>query len=388
MKRIKCIALFMVAIGLNLTTAQGADLTVYSFPMQADTKLVSSKQVAQVVSQEYWFDVSSSTLNKGVPLNNTAPGALVLISQKHGAEKSELLDVKRLSLLTLEGTPIRSKKVSESELAQTGIFAKSVALQAQEGKHTTGLMLKSSQPLMKGGSYRVMVKEPHSPYSLRLKSAGQSLSAKAKNVVNASLTFDQVNLSKGQMVNTHYQAKLNGPDGSVLPVTLDQKDEQVNFVIENTDKALAPRHGLYEMQVTATTRVNGVNLQRNAKIALAISQPTAHLQDVALLAVKHPMARVDVMINTPGRYEIRAVLYATDKLGNLVPAMETHAAKDANAGLERITVPFNQKLLSASGLQAPYDVRHVRLFDQGQLALIDEQDDGVNADLVSYKNGR
>ena len=60
MKRIKCLALFIAAVGLNLSSAQGADLAVYSFPMQADTKLVSSKQVAQVVSQEYWFDVSSS----------------------------------------------------------------------------------------------------------------------------------------------------------------------------------------------------------------------------------------------------------------------------------------------------------------------------------------
>ena len=312
----------------------------------------------------------------------------MLISQKRGAEKSELLDVKQLSLLTLDGTPIRSKKVSESELAQTGIFAKSVALQAQDGKHSTGLMLKSSQPLMKGASYRVMVKEPHSPYSLRLKSAGQSLSAKAKNVVSASLTFDQVSLSKGQMENTLYHAKLKGPDGSVLPVTLEQQDEQMNFTIENTDKALAPRYGLYEMQVTAMTRINGLNLQRNAKIALAISQPTAHLKQVELPPAKQPVALVDVMINTPGRYEIRAVLYATDKQGNLVPAMETHAAKDANAGLERMTVPFDQKLLVSSGLQAPYDVRHVRLFDQGQLALIDEHNAGANLDLARYKTRR
>ena len=365
-----------------------ADEAVFSFPIAPEAKIEPAKKAATIQSQEYWFDVTGSALSKGVSLKNTAPGALVLITQKHGDDDSALLDVEKISLLTDEGRPIVSKKVSQAQLEQTGFFAKSVALQAKEGKGTGVLMLKSSQSLAPEFQYRVMVKEPKSPYSLSLKADSQSISAEKKNLGSAALKFDGGELDLSQMKGVSYQAELKAVDGTTMPVTVSRHGNQVFFSVEDMGKTLSPREGLYELVVTANTQAKGMIMQRNAKVALAISQPTANIEGARLSGSRQPEAVVDAMIHAPGRYEVRAVLYATDKKGEFVPVMETHSATDANVGLEQIKVPFDQTILAKSGLSAPYQVRHVRLFDQGQLALLDESDAIYQAATLARSGGR
>ena len=48
--------------------------------------------------------------------------------------------------------------------------------------------------------------------------------------------------------------------------------------------------------------------------------------------------------------------------------METHAAQTFKTGKQVLTMEFDQEILKKSGLQAPFELKNVRLYDQTRLS--------------------
>ncbi|MCC2617997.1 DUF4785 family protein [Aestuariibacter halophilus] len=214
------------------------------------------------------------------------------------------------------------------------------------------------------------VKEPRSAYALRLKQSDTALTPKADRLGNITLMFnDKERALDGDQIS----AELRTSDQRVIPLTV--RAEQGQWVIQPEAMASlpAPIHGLQEVWVDVRTEQDGLNVRRSAKVAFGVGQPTASLADTQLVQGAEPRALVQVDVNTPSRFEARAVLYATNAKGALVPAMETHVAQSLNSGRSELVMPFDGELLAQRGLQAPYALRHLRLFDQKQLALLEQQ---------------
>lgn len=349
------------------------DFAHFSFPIKSQAQLTPAHQSVAISSDEYWIQVTGEQLNKGVALHSTQANTLIRVTQgqsgKH-AQRAPELDTSLLQLTSSETSKssVIEQLVSANQLAETGVFDKTVGIKTASPQAVGKLLLKTSQNLNADDTYMISVKEKGSAYRLNFNLDAQSY---AKNQpMNASATLANGNkaISPKDLIAT-----LIAPDGKQTPVdfTINEKGK-IALALSHPEKTIAPRHGLYEIMLKVSGEENGLKVQRNAKLALALTQPTAQLNGT-ILDSQAVEAKVAVKVDKESRFEVRGILFATNNSGQLIPVMETHAAQTLKVGENQLPMPFDAKILQQAQVTAPYELRNIRLFDQQQLGLIDNQ---------------
>lgn len=349
------------------------DYAVYHFAISDNYPLKESKQIHQVSSDEYSFQISGVQLNKGVPIVTTQSAAIILINpvnQHTGQISSQKLDHGLLSLYSLEnkGKSAISKTVSQNQLAQTGVFDGSIAIFTHKEVDPGKLELTSTQPLLISDVYRITIKEKGSPYTLNMKIKGQSHKQTDQIIATASLVNTQ---SKSEFQLNSLSAGLIAPDGRHFPVAMQPLPSgEFQLKVTPPDNVISPNGGLYEVHVKTDAKLERLNVRRDAKLAFALTRNTAELTQVTFNQTTLT-AQIEFNAHLASRYEIRALLHGTDAQGNLVPIMESHAAQTVNSGKETLEIAFDPGDLSRSGTKGPYKLSNIRLYDQQQVGLID-----------------
>jgi len=127
--------------------------------------------------------------------------------------------------------------------------------------------------------------------------------------------------------------------------------------------------------VRAEGRQGEAHVVRTARTAFACSLPTAVLGGDA--AVRSGEAGVEIAlavdVTTAGRYDASGVLYGTDAKGQLRPLALAHAANWLDPGRAALTLTFDAARLEAARLAAPFELRDLRLADQGRMGVLHRQ---------------
>jgi len=151
------------------------------------------------------------------------------------------------------------------------------------------------------------------------------------------------------------------PHGKTIPLSIQQS-------VAGQFKASLPLNieaefgGLYEAFIDA----NANGIQRRVKTAFALSKPTAKLMPVYSGTLNRGLA-VNLQIKDAGRYEIRGVLYGTNRSGQLEPLLNSSTAQWLEKGRSALRLNFDKNIIDASGLKAPFELKHLQLMDQSRM---------------------
>lgn len=366
----KLLILATASVSLFAQTSYAAsDYASFNFAIDAKQELQQGAQAYSVSSNEYWRQVSGAELKSGIVLHTTQPGAVVLLSSaKQGSTELDT-GLVQLNALDTQQSAIE-KKVSASDLASTGVFANTMAITTSEHLQAGSLQLVSQQSLSDKDSYIVTVKEKHSPYALKLNIAQQSFTSEQTISATAQLHMHNQGVNIRQL-----NAELIAPDGKKYPVLSSvSQSGSAQFYLSKPEQIQSPINGLYELKVSTLGKDQGLTVQRNAKLAIALVDHNASIQAVTLKDSADKLsAQVEIEANQSSRFEVRAVLYGTTSQGKLIPVMESHAAQTLSAGTEQLALTFDQDMLAKAGVSAPYQLQDIRLYDQQQLGLVDRK---------------
>lgn len=324
-------------------------------------------------SVEYWQNITGAELNKGLEIATAAPGALVRISEKAGpsqigrAQKA-LKGIEPLALEVI--TPNGKKMANGSAMALKASPQTLRDAGSPFPNGTTGFQLKESLGHGKFTLRNAKAMSPSTEYvmhvfdkysSKRLSVTREQSSYKVGDTL--SLHGDLTNNYKGMKINS-LKGFVMSPSGDVMPLAV-QKGVDGQFRADLALTQKAEYGGLYEAYIDASSLENGHEIKRRVKTAFAITNPTASMRTVSgTLEFGLP---VSINVREAGRYEVRGVLYGTNAQGKLTPFMASSSAQWLNQGKRGLNLEFDQSIIAASGLSAPYEVQHLQLFDQSRM---------------------
>ncbi|MBD3667733.1 MAG: DUF4785 family protein [Kangiella sp.] len=370
------VLLTSTTLALVLSTAVNAkntDTSSYSFAIQSDNKFVVSQSefVPATQSREYTLDVNGQSLQRGVSLTTSAPGALVRISAADGrsAVEPQMMNISQQGGKSFaKGSGFDMLVDSNSMQAQgigfqRGTTGFKIADELGKGEFT----LQTNQKINPNGKYRINVFEKNSDTALYLKSQragyfkGDTLSVDAH-------VFDQ---GQAQTIR-NIKGQLVSPTGQSYPVIFKKSDDGYQVKMPMKMSADNTPGALWELHTEVKTHVNGKLVQRNGRVPFSYDEMTASMGgNVQIVGGdKNLKAMVPVNVSQDSRFEVRGVLYGTDQAGNMKPIMMTHSAQNLGRGAGQIMMEFDSKILADSGLSAPYELRNVELRDQSQMAIL------------------
>ncbi|MBL4911137.1 MAG: DUF4785 family protein [Alteromonadaceae bacterium] len=355
----------------------------FSQKVSVNSKLSLKAKGYENVSDEYWLEVTGEQLNKGLNIAISSPGALIRLSGKQvNGEMSALdlaIDPKQVQLFKNKQALVKPFKqtVSQQQFATANIFPNSSAMQLDKSMGKGNFTLQVSQSLNAQQHYMINVKEKNSPYKLHLSIAKQSYLAGEKitldsfinRAVNRVTNKSMVNKSTAKLAHVTNNAYIKTPNGEKFSVNLQKHNGK--FQVQVPSSSLPAKRGaLYELYVSSQANDHGLKIRRNAKVAFAIAQPTARMQ--GNYSVNNTAAKVKLNVASEGRYEVSGLVYGTSKNGVQLPIMLSRSAYYLQPGEQEVQLKFDQKILAASGLKAPFTVKQLRLMDQSRMALLQQ----------------
>jgi hypothetical protein len=334
----------------------------FSQPLAADAVLAPVAQPYLAESREYWQRVDGERLRAGFALALTAPGAVVLVSPGPGADP---LRREQFALASngrgVDFASATQTLVDADALHQAGMAVApgSVGFRLRDGHEVNAVLQVNGAR----GDYVLHVLEPRSAQVLSARGTHDTVHA------GTAVGFELA-LAGGARFDAA-MGLLAGPDGRVVDVgfAADGAGQRGHAVLP---AQVTAQPGLWELRATVAARVDGRAFQRDVRVALAVVAPTARLggEVVAGPASRGQGRSLDVAVEvgTAGRYELRTVLYGTDAGGARVPMAELHSAAWLEPGQRslRLTLP----VAARGGPRAPYELRDLRLGDQGAVALL------------------
>ena len=326
----------------------------------ADALAVPAPHLAE--SREYWQTVDAAELGSGVDIELSAPGALIRVSPGRGARGLMPADLE----LAGNGKAARLEKTaSDAELKAAGMDVEAgtamvrVSKENARGRYTLRIPKAS-------GQYLLHVFEPDSLVVLKARANRNHA------VVGDTVMVDIALSDAGRSIAAQAEALLVAPDGDSQPVAVTQGSDGRLSASVRLPATASATPGLWELQVFAS----GEGLQRDARTAFAVAQPTArfkgdHAVNMQLLRVALP-----VEAGSPGRYEARGTLYASGPDRVLHPVAQAHVAAWFERGDGMLVLDFDRKHLPA-GYGAPFEVRQLELHDQTRMAPLEIRGRGV-----------
>lgn len=328
---------------------------------------VSAPMVEVMESRSFWRTVEAAELQRGVEVELSAPGAVIQLSPAAGARA---LPAQSLKVRDAANRVMGTRQFESAQLQQAGM---AVAPGTQLFKLESGDIGRYRLQAADGqGRYVLQVLEPNSPVVLRARTdravafAGSriSLQVDMDGAQSAAASLAQ-RLARAPLVG---QGLLVAPDGRTWDVPLQAGrggglSSTVALPAEGSD---AP--GLWELQVFAEQG----GIARDTRLAFAVSRPTARIAG-SIRAANLADLRFPLQVGAPGRYEVRATLFATGADGQLRPVAQGHSAAWFNAaGAGQLRLSFAGVALPA-GYGAPYELREVELHDQSRMAPIERR---------------
>jgi hypothetical protein len=347
----------------HVATSERAPLQ-FSQPLAADAALDPAPQPFRAQSREYWQRLDGARLGAGYALALTAPGAVILVSPGPGADPLR----REQFALTSNGRGVDFASATDTLVdaaalhqAGMGVAAGSIGFRLRDG-YETGAVL---QVAGARGEYVLHVLEPRSAHVLSARSTRDTVHAGSPVAFELALSGARFEGAMGVLA---------GPDGTVVEVDFaaDAEGQRGSAVVP---AQLAAQPGLWELRATVAAVAGDRAFQRDVRVALAVVAPTARLAGSVIDASDRRGAgrtlSVAVDVGTAGRYELRGVLYGTDARGVLVPMTELHSAAwlEPGAGMLRIDLPAAAR----DSLRAPFELRDLRLTDQGAVALLERR---------------
>lgn len=313
-------------------------------------------------SREYWAQVDAAELNRGYDIDTTAAGAVIRISPAKGAAPVAMDKVQLLRNGRAIAQPEsfqRQTTAKQMQDAGMDIADGSAVLQLAAGNGQGRFQIKLAKA---SGRYLVHVFEPNSSYTLKAQASRNTLLAGDTLEVSANLGNGQKALG-GQM-----DGVLVSPTGRTVNLTFAAGKARVQVPV---DAASEP--GLWEVQLFAGTVDKGASIQRDARTAIAIAQPTARLAgsyqfDAAALTFSLP-----VQVGASGRYELRGTLYATSSDGIARPVSQSHGAAWLEPGNRSLSLSFDRSHVPL-GYRAPFELRNVELNDQTRMGKLETRE--------------
>ena len=303
-------------------------------------------------SREYWQTVDGAQLRKGVDIDLSAPGALIRVSPARGAGKLTPADLQ----LASNGRAARLERTaSDAELQAAGMDVEAGTAMVRVGRENARGRYQLRIPNATG-RYVVHVFEPDSTVVLKARANRNHA------VVGDTVTVDIALSDAGRTIAGNAEALLVTPDGNSQPVAVTRTRDGRLSASVRLPAIATTTPGLWELQVFAS----GDGLQRDARTAFAVAQPTArfkgnHAFNTQLLRVALP-----VEAGSPGRYEARGTLYASGPDRVLHPVAQAHVAAWFEPGDGLLVLDFDRGHLPA-GHGAPFEVRQLELHDQTRM---------------------
>ncbi|MEL7061251.1 MAG: DUF4785 domain-containing protein [Acidobacteriota bacterium] len=357
---------------LELAPEQRGAVT-YSFPVAADARVAPAPTPFLAESHEFFVEVSAETLRRGTPLHLTAPGAVVRVHPV-GPLLSAAVDSTEF-VLTSEvgrfaaGTGMETLADADA-MAEAGVpFAAGTVAFRVAPEVGVGAVILSAPDLRARGTYQVHVFEPQSRIVLTLQTAKVDYLHGEELEVAATLRDGRTGFAASAI-----EAYVTSPAGRAwtLPLNAEGAGRYVGTLRLDAVEAAAP--GLWEVHTAARGRVGGLEVARSERTSFGAHVPTATLSNQVDVTQARGRVEVgfEVAVATPSRFEVRALLYGTDARGQLRPIASGHAA-DLLETDGTLRLVFDRELIAASGLEAPFELRDLRLVDYGRLATLHRQ---------------
>jgi len=122
----------------------------------------------------------------------------------------------------------------------------------------------------------------------------------------------------------------------------------------------------------------GLTAVRSVRVPFAVAAPTARLTgeaDVVSVGEAVVGLRIELLVevSVAGRYEVRGVLWGTAADGARKPLAAVHAGDWIEPGRAVLAIEVPRDQLGAGDLGAPWELRDLRLLDQGRMGLLHRQ---------------
>jgi hypothetical protein len=318
-------------------------------------------------SREFWTQVDADELVRGFELDASAAGPVLRISPIAGAApvSSDKLRISRNGQ-TIANAQSFAHAASAEQLQKAGMDVSRgsavVQIEPALGKGHFKLQLPEAK-----GRYLVHVFEPNSTFVLQAQTSAANLLAGDRLQVTAMLGNKGTAMSVSSMAGL-----LVSPSGKNYELSF-VKSGGAYRALATVPNDAASQPGLWEVQVLAGALDNGTRIQRDARTSIAVAQPTARLAgnygfDPVRLKFTAP-----VQVGTPGRYELRATLFATGPDGIARPVSEAHSAAWFEKGSSTLSLGFDRAHVP-TGFGAPYEVRYLELKDQSRMSQLETRE--------------
>lgn len=312
-------------------------------------------------SREYWLEADAAALRAGIDFDTTAPGAVIRVSPRPGAAAvpADGLSVRRAG----DSAPVAlQKQVSADEFQAEGVPAVAgsrvlqLADEASAGRFRLTLANAS-------GRYLVHVFEPNSAYVMTAQAS------RSQVLAGESLTIGSELVRGGRVLAAATEGVLMAPDGRTFPLEFTGKTGLKAARVTVPEQA-SRVPGLWEVHLVAGAVDGEVSIQRDARTAIAVTQPTARLAGSYQFNQTQASFSVPVQAAASGRYQLSGVLYATGPDGVARPVSMAHAAAWLERGKHAITLSFNRDHVPL-GFAAPYELRDLALSDQTRMGVLE-----------------
>lgn len=333
-------------------------------PLAADQRLAPPAPFL-AESREYWLSVDADALSDGFPLALTAPGAVVLLSPTTSAEpllREQAAIVRAGTALPLDAAADTLVDAEALRAAGMDAVPGSLGFRLRDGFERDAELAVSGAR----GRYVLHVLEPNSPHRATAQAAADNVHVGGEVTIRASL------LGGGSLDAA--SGLLLAPDGRSFDLDFRVRGhEAVAVFIVPADTATGP--GLWDARVQLAGLDGERAFQRDVRTALALVAPTARLAGpVSVNVRRHDQALllgVDVEVASSGRYELRGTLYGTDAAGASVPIGLAQYAVRLEPGAGTLTLAFQVPAQGEVG--GPYQLRDLRLSDQGRMGLLERR---------------
>lgn len=331
----------------------------FSWALDPQAALIADPAPAAVESREYWQETDAAALQRGLSVDTSAPGALIRVSPVAGAARIAADSVR----ITRAGQPVGALKRTGAEQLQAaglavgaGTAAVQLSADAAPGRYAV-------QVAQARGRYVVHVFEPNSDVRLLARLNRDHALAGGSGEIEVDLQRG------GAALKAEGGALLVAPSGRSWPLTLKAGgDGKLRGAVPLPADAGDEPAGLWEVQVFA----GDGSIQRDARTALAVAQPTAKFDGAYAFDSRALSFALPVRAASPGRFEVRGTLYASNARRELRPVAIAHSAQWLDGGGARMVLAFDRAHLP-QGYGAPFELRNVELNDQSRLAPVERR---------------
>ena len=346
-----------------------------SFALEADKAIDLVDHPFVATSKEYWVDVTAADLAAGVPVFTHGPGALVRINPAPGEKAVTALDPRTFVLVDPakrqlgEGAGMELIATADQLKAAGTPFAEgTVAFRLRADLGAGTFTLKAAD--LGAGRYVMHVLDHASPLALTVSTERSSYLHGQTLVVRVGLAGAKGGTPEGFVAS---------PAGRSWPLQFERGRDGAFEARLVLDAAERPAPGLWEAHIAFQGQADGLALRRYGKVAFAVAMPSARLDGSAerMGGDAGLSVRLGLEMAAAGRYEVRGMLFGSDAQGQLHPIAVGHSAAWLEAGNATLTLGFDQTMIEASGLGAPFEVRDLRLVDQGTMGLLHRQGRGL-----------